>query len=124
MANPLPAILTPLAEPPGLGDMLEVAPRVFWARMPLPMTLDHVNVYAIDDAEGWDDHRHGHQLNKIARYLEKLIGRSDGLKTNKAGDCNASSPRSCGPCRMVSNGIWGRLMDDAHGVVDGADAAA
>ena len=53
MANPLPALVTPWAEPPGLGAMLEVAPRVFWARMPLPMTLDHVNVYAIDDAEGW-----------------------------------------------------------------------
>ena len=53
MANPLPALVTPWAEPPGLGAMLEVAPRVFWARMPLPMTLDHVNVYAIEDAEGW-----------------------------------------------------------------------
>ena len=49
MANPLPALVTPWAEPPGLGAMLEVAPRVFWARMPLPMTLDHVNVYAIED---------------------------------------------------------------------------
>jgi glyoxylase-like metal-dependent hydrolase (beta-lactamase superfamily II) len=30
-----------------------VAPGVLWMRLPLPMALDHVNVYALDDGDGW-----------------------------------------------------------------------
>jgi len=38
---------------PGPGDAVEVAPGVLWMRLPLPMALDHVNVYALDDGDGW-----------------------------------------------------------------------
>lgn len=43
----------PFALPPEPGAMTEVAPGILWARMPLPMALDHVNVYALDDGDGW-----------------------------------------------------------------------
>lgn len=43
----------PWETPPGTGDVTEVAPGILWARLPLPMALDHVNVYALDDGEGW-----------------------------------------------------------------------
>ncbi len=43
----------PWAEPPAPGDWVEVAEGVLWIRMPLPMALDHVNVYALDDGDGW-----------------------------------------------------------------------
>jgi glyoxylase-like metal-dependent hydrolase (beta-lactamase superfamily II) len=48
-----PQITFPWEEPPGAGEALEVAPGVLWMRMPLPMALDHVNVYALDDGDGW-----------------------------------------------------------------------
>ncbi|MDN5567715.1 MAG: MBL fold metallo-hydrolase, partial [Paracoccus sp. (in: a-proteobacteria)] len=32
---------------------MTVAPGVLWMRLPLPMALDHVNVYALDDGDGW-----------------------------------------------------------------------
>ncbi len=32
---------------------VEVAEGVLWFRLPLPMALDHVNVYALDDGDGW-----------------------------------------------------------------------
>lgn len=32
---------------------MEVAPGVLWLRLPLPMALDHVNAYALDDGDGW-----------------------------------------------------------------------
>ncbi|MBB5516710.1 glyoxylase-like metal-dependent hydrolase (beta-lactamase superfamily II) [Rubricella aquisinus] len=38
---------------PGPGSVIEVAPGVLWARLPLPMTLDHVNLYALEDGDGW-----------------------------------------------------------------------
>src|SRR5690606_15273312 len=37
----------------GAGTTLEVAPGVHWIRMPLPFTLNHINLWAIDDGEGW-----------------------------------------------------------------------
>lgn len=43
----------PHAEPPVEGSATEVAPGVLWMRLPLPMVLDHVNVYALDDGDGW-----------------------------------------------------------------------
>ena len=43
----------PHLEPPAPGAAIEVAPGILWARVPLPFRLDHVNVYLIEDGEGW-----------------------------------------------------------------------
>ncbi len=53
MADGASGIRYPFAEPPGEGDAIEIADGVFWMRLPLPMALDHVNVYALDDGDGW-----------------------------------------------------------------------
>ncbi|MEE9454764.1 MAG: MBL fold metallo-hydrolase [Paracoccaceae bacterium] len=43
----------PHETPPIEGAAIEVAKGVLWIRMPLPMRLDHVNVYALKDGDGW-----------------------------------------------------------------------
>ncbi|MCE0504475.1 MBL fold metallo-hydrolase [Roseivivax sp. GX 12232] len=43
----------PWEEPPAEGEAIEVAEGVLWLRLPLPMALDHVNVYALDDGDSW-----------------------------------------------------------------------
>ena len=43
----------PFDTPPAQGEAIEVAQGVLWMRLPLPMALDHVNVYAFDDGDGW-----------------------------------------------------------------------
>ncbi|CAN5170046.1 MBL fold metallo-hydrolase [soil metagenome] len=44
----------PLGDPPGLGEAVEAAPGVLWLRLPLPMQgLNHINVYALADGDGW-----------------------------------------------------------------------
>ena len=43
----------PQDTPPPEGETLEIAPGIHWIRMPLPMKLDHVNCYALDDGDGW-----------------------------------------------------------------------
>lgn len=43
----------PFETPPSVGEAVQVAEGVLWLRMPLPMALDHVNVYALDDGAGW-----------------------------------------------------------------------
>lgn len=43
----------PWETPPTEGEAIEVAPNVLWMRLPLPMALDHVNVYALDEGDSW-----------------------------------------------------------------------
>lgn len=43
----------PFDTPPEPGAAVEVAEGILWLRLPLPMALDHVNVYALADADGW-----------------------------------------------------------------------
>jgi len=47
------SIRYPIETPPGFGEAHEVADGVLWLRLPLPMALDHVNVFALDDGDGW-----------------------------------------------------------------------
>lgn len=46
-------ITHPFETPPETGEAIEVADGILWMRLPLPMKLDHVNVYALDDGDGW-----------------------------------------------------------------------
>lgn len=43
----------PVETPPEPGQVTELAEGVLWFRQPLPMALDHVNCYALDDGDGW-----------------------------------------------------------------------
>ncbi len=43
----------PFRDIPGQGEAIEVADGVLWLRLPLPMKLDHVNIYALDDGDSW-----------------------------------------------------------------------
>jgi len=39
-------------EPPGAGEAVEIAPGIKWCRIPLPIDLNHINVWLIDHADG------------------------------------------------------------------------
>lgn len=43
----------PFEAPPAPGEAVEVAEGILWLRLPLPMALDHVNVHALRDGDGW-----------------------------------------------------------------------
>ncbi len=46
------ALTFPWPVPPEPGEALEVAPGLYSVRMPLPLKLDHVNVWVLDDGDG------------------------------------------------------------------------
>ena len=46
-------ICYPWPSPPRAGEAVEIAEGVLWLRLPLPMALDHVNVYALDEGDSW-----------------------------------------------------------------------
>ena len=46
-------LVFPHETPPEGTEMIEVAEGIHWIRLPLPMKLDHVNIYALEDGDGW-----------------------------------------------------------------------
>ena len=63
----------PFETPPAPGAVIQVAPGILWARLPLPMQLDHVNVYALDDGDGWTVIDTGFDTRKTRAAWEALI---------------------------------------------------
>lgn len=48
-----PPIEYPFSSLPAPGGATEVAPGVYWLRMPLPFDLDHINLWLLEDDGGW-----------------------------------------------------------------------
>jgi glyoxylase-like metal-dependent hydrolase (beta-lactamase superfamily II) len=43
----------PFAARPELGETIEVAPGLHWIRMRLPFQLNHINLWLLEDGDGW-----------------------------------------------------------------------
>ncbi|WP_068636502.1 MBL fold metallo-hydrolase [Thauera butanivorans] len=70
----------PFEPPRPDGELLAVAPGVFWARMPMPMQLDHINVYLLRDSDGWFIVDTGLNLPRTRELWELVVERHfDGL---------------------------------------------
>ena len=46
-------LVYPWPDPPAMGGLMAVAPGIRWLRMPLPFRLDHINLYLLEDGDGW-----------------------------------------------------------------------
>ncbi|MGI9370667.1 MAG: MBL fold metallo-hydrolase [Ruegeria sp.] len=67
------AMRYPWDNPPAPGESVEVADGVLWMRLPLPMALNHVNIYALDDGDGWTLIDTGMSSKKTRGILETLM---------------------------------------------------
>jgi len=47
------ALEHPWLEPPGPGETIAVAPGIAWLRMPLPFQLNHINLWLLEDGDGF-----------------------------------------------------------------------
>ncbi|NRB20886.1 MAG: MBL fold metallo-hydrolase [Rhodobacteraceae bacterium] len=63
----------PWEVPPAPGEAIEIATGVLWMRLPLPMKLDHVNVYALDDGDSWTVIDTGFSSKKTRAIWEQLM---------------------------------------------------
>ena len=68
----------PHAHPPAAGEMLEVAPGVFWLRMPLPFQLDHINLWLLRDGSGWTIIDTGFPDDGVRASWRQILDRLDG----------------------------------------------
>lgn len=69
----LGGIRTPWETPPAEGEAIQIADGVLWARLPLPMVLDHVNVYAFDDGDSWTVVDTGFASKRSRAIWERLM---------------------------------------------------
>ena len=54
MSSTLAASLTfPAPAAPAFGEPVEIATGILWLRLALPFQLNHVNIYLIEDGDGW-----------------------------------------------------------------------
>ncbi len=64
----------PLGTRPGDGEVLQVADGVYWVRMPIPFQgLDFINLYLIEDDDGWTIIDSGINTKKIKANWEEIF---------------------------------------------------
>ncbi len=74
----------PVETPPEKGGWVEVAPGILWVRLPLPMALDHVNVYLIDEGDSWTLVDTGlHSKKSVAIWEQLLAGPCGGRPVSR-----------------------------------------
>lgn len=69
---------------PGSGTVREIAPGVQWLRMPLPMALDHINLYLLEDDDGWWIIDTGIAVGPTQKIWEQIFETALGDKPVKA----------------------------------------
>lgn len=74
------AIEFPFSAPQPDGEAVTIAPGLLWLRMPMPMQLDHINVYLLRDTDGWFVVDTGLNTGKTRALWEEVAARHfDGL---------------------------------------------
>lgn len=63
----------PLAEPPAPGTAREVAPGVYWLCMPLPFALDHINLWLLEESDGWTVVDCGYATDATREHWERVF---------------------------------------------------
>ncbi len=77
-------ITYPWNDPPASGEAIELAEGVLWLRLPLPMVLDHVNIYALDEGDSWTIVDTGiHSRGSVALWEEVLAGPLQGRPVSR-----------------------------------------
>ena len=86
----------PYADVPAPGATKEVLPGLHWLRMPLPMALDHINLYLIEDTDGWWIVDTGMFIGPTQALWEEIFATGLGGKPVKAVLCTHMHPDHIG----------------------------
>lgn len=84
------ALSYPCGEPPAPGEAKPVAPGVLWLRMPLPFSLNHINLWALADEDehgpGWAVVDTGTKTPEVLSAWRQLIAEDGGLAAHGRGN--------------------------------------
>lgn len=53
MTDAVSTLQFPYATVPAPGEAIQIIEGIYWLRMPLPFALDHINLWALEEKDGW-----------------------------------------------------------------------
>ncbi|MBA58068.1 MAG: MBL fold metallo-hydrolase [Gammaproteobacteria bacterium] len=107
-------ITYPFKEPPEFGRTLEVAEGVFWLRMPLPMSLNHINLYLIEGQTGWTVIDTGIRGPETKKYWNEIFENCLGNKPIDQILCTHMHPDHTGQAGFLTS-YWNAPLLMSHG---------
>ena len=105
-----PQLVYPMGEPPEAGQTREIAPGVHWVRMPLPFVLKWINLWLIEDGEGWTVVDTGIALEQSREYWRQIFDATLKGKPVARVICTHMHPDHMGLagwiCRKFGAELW------------------
>jgi glyoxylase-like metal-dependent hydrolase (beta-lactamase superfamily II) len=100
----------PWEEAPELGRAAPVADGLLWIRMPLPMALNHVNVWALRDGDGWTVVDTGVTTPETRAAWDEVLAGAMGGRPVRRVICTHMHPDHIGMagdlCRRFAAPLW------------------
>jgi glyoxylase-like metal-dependent hydrolase (beta-lactamase superfamily II) len=105
-----PQLVYPLGEPPEPGVAREIAPGLHWVRMPLPFALKWINLWLLEDGDGWTIVDTGVALEQTREYWRAIFEAKLGGKPVTRVICTHMHPDHMGLagwiCRKFGATLW------------------
>ena len=76
--NPMPKLPSYPFDPLDDGETTEVAPGIHWVRMPLPFALNHINLWLLEDGDGWTVVDTGFNDDATREHWRAVMDRAPG----------------------------------------------
>src|SRR5262247_1647284 len=73
----------PCGDVPEPGDIKNVAPGIWWLRMPLPFQLNHINLWLVEEKDGWTIVDTGINTQATRELWDKIFAEKLGGKPVK-----------------------------------------
>jgi len=96
-------LVYPYNNAPAYGTTMEIAPGVRWLQMPLPMSLNHINLYLLEDDDGWTIVDTGIRGEETQQYWREIIANELGNKPVKGIICTHMHPDHTGQAGFLSD---------------------
>jgi len=93
----------PYSEHPSAGTTLKIAERVYWLTMPLEGSLNHINLYLLEDTDGWYVVDTGWNDTRTRDLWDKVFDRTLGDKPVKGVICTHMHPDHTGNALAITN---------------------
>ncbi|MFW6094065.1 MAG: MBL fold metallo-hydrolase [Pseudomonadota bacterium] len=93
----------PFAEHPPRATTVEVAPGVRWLTMPMGGSLNHINLYLLEDTNGWWVVDTGLALEETAALWHDIFDRELGGKGIAGVICTHMHPDHVGQAKMITD---------------------
>jgi glyoxylase-like metal-dependent hydrolase (beta-lactamase superfamily II) len=93
----------PYAEHPTPGSTVEVAPGVRWLTMPMGGSLNHINLYLLEDSDGWWVVDTGLPMPEIGALWHDIFANELGGKPVKAVLCTHMHPDHVGQASAITD---------------------